>query len=225
MAEGQENTSTTPQSMYDSEGKIQEPKKAEELAYLEKPARDREAELKRQEQTGLTKEQEGNVAILEGLQEKYPKAFNEAIDDKGRKVLTLNVWGDLANRLAGRKVVISREGVFSISGDVSYGDGDLDTTRLIDAYVEKRDEPGKSILQKTVLQADPSEVLSPEGKERFKGRPQKYIPMYTIDLSNENQREALKTALIQARDYSVKKEQERTEQEKKMDPQKILADL
>lgn len=42
---------------------------AQELAYLEKPARDREAELKRQEQTGLTKEQEGNVAILEGLQE------------------------------------------------------------------------------------------------------------------------------------------------------------
>lgn len=77
------------EDFYDKEGRIKDVGKAREIAELEKPAQDRELKLREETESGLTQREEDNLAIMEGLEQKYPHAFEPKIDDKGRKALVL----------------------------------------------------------------------------------------------------------------------------------------
>ena len=197
---------------------------AQELAYLEKPARDREAELKRQEQTGLTKEQEGNVAILEGLQEKYPKAFNEIIDDKGRKVLTLDVWGNPVRRLGTSKLLISQEGIIGMgSSNFHPQDQEINFAGVVDAVAEKGSEFGRR--HGGWESFEPSQVLMSGSIRKEIVEKGEKVGVRKIDLLSAGEREDLKTAFVQSQENNISREQERKKKEESMNPQKILADL
>mgnify|MGYP001569343252 CR=1 FL=1 len=106
---------------YDEFGRIADKDVAHEVANLEKPARDRELELKRQVGVGLTKEQEGNVALMADLKAKYPDAFIGHVDDKGREVLVLKLRIPLPppeeqerDIVGGRVFVFTQNGAFGI---------------------------------------------------------------------------------------------------------------
>ncbi len=191
---------------------------------MEKPARDREAGLKRQEQTGLTKEQEGNIAILEGLQEKYPKAFNEIIDDKGRKVLTLDVWGNPVTRLGTNKLLISQEGIIGMgSSGFHPQDQEINFAGTIDAVAEKGSEFGRRHGGWESL--EPSQVLMPGSRRKEIMEEGEKVGVRKIDLLSAGEREDLKTAFVQSQEKNISREQERKKKEESMNPQKILADL
>lgn len=217
--EGNEGAAVMPQPI----NTVKDSGAATELAYLEKPARDREAELKRQEQTGLTKEQENNVTIMEGLQEKYPKAFEEVIDDEGRKIQTLNVWGDAARELGVNKLLISQEGIIGIShNSPQFQNQEINFAGMIDAVVQKGNEFGKFYHGWEGL--EPSDVLTPERSSNL-DLIDKRVSVRKIDLLSAGDREHLKAAFIQSQESRISREQERKKLEESMNPQKILADL
>ena len=93
----------------DKTGRIAEVAPAEELAHLEKPARDRELNLKKEAEEGLTAEQKKNIEIMDGVEQKYPHAF-KTIQDESGKVL----WGI---RPGGGSIIFGKEGVFRIYGE------------------------------------------------------------------------------------------------------------
>ena len=72
------NTETKP-PFFTEEGQVADVKSAEELAYKEKEFREeeatREAELKKEYETGLTAEQRENLEVFNKLKEKFPHAF------------------------------------------------------------------------------------------------------------------------------------------------------
>ncbi len=68
-------------------GQINDPTKAEDIARLEKPARDFELSLERLSEGGLTSEEEKHAKVLHTLLEKYPNAFDRQNDGQGRIIL------------------------------------------------------------------------------------------------------------------------------------------
>lgn len=102
------------QPFYNEYGQIQDPEIAEKLAYEEKPARDMESNLRRQAESGLTEQQKANIELMDGLEIKYPLAFDKVIDDEGRKLLCINTWGDQNQTWGlGDVIFVSQEGIFS----------------------------------------------------------------------------------------------------------------
>ncbi|MDO8488280.1 MAG: hypothetical protein Q7S31_03115 [bacterium] len=78
-------------TLYNEFGQIKDKKTAHEIANLERPARDRELELRRQAETNLTTAERENLAIMAKYQEKYPEAFEKKIlDSSGRQVLVVD---------------------------------------------------------------------------------------------------------------------------------------
>ncbi|OGV97007.1 hypothetical protein A2W24_02700 [Microgenomates group bacterium RBG_16_45_19] len=103
------------QPFYDQDGQIANQDTAQEVANIENlgqtPARAREAELKRQHETNLTKDEEFYLEIMAGLVKKYPLAFTERFDSQGRSYLILNNGsGKLRDTL-----IISQEGAIVTS--------------------------------------------------------------------------------------------------------------
>lgn len=81
-------------AFYTEQGRIKDVDQAHEVANLvvdkgTRVAEAREMELKRQTETGLTDEERNNLAIMAGVKEKYPDAFDAVIDPKGREFLRL----------------------------------------------------------------------------------------------------------------------------------------
>lgn len=77
-------------AFYTEQGQIKDVGQAHEVANLvvdkgTRVAEAREMELKRQTETGLTDEERNNLAIMAGVKEKYPDAFDCIIDSKGRE--------------------------------------------------------------------------------------------------------------------------------------------
>lgn len=82
-------------AFYNESGQVtNEKRQARELADLEantgrNAALAREKELKRITEGGLSDEETNNVAIMNGVKEKYPDAFDCTIDSKGREFLKI----------------------------------------------------------------------------------------------------------------------------------------
>lgn len=72
---------------YSEDGQIADPKIAEDIGGLEKPARDLESSLKRLSEGGLTAEEEKHAKVLHTLLDKYPNAFDHQNDGQGRIIL------------------------------------------------------------------------------------------------------------------------------------------
>jgi hypothetical protein len=97
-------------------GRIKGVDKAQEIAKLEKPARDRESELRRQTETGLTQEQRDNLQIMKGLKEKYPDAFESVIDDKGREAMFLSEPFNVKRLGSDQNLVLTQNGIVYLLG-------------------------------------------------------------------------------------------------------------
>jgi len=101
---------------YNELGRIADKDVASEVANLEKPARAREAELKRQIEIGLTPDQEKNIAIMELIKTKYPDAFEARIDDNGRQILVVDMILTAKNSVGLNGVLfITQEGILQLS--------------------------------------------------------------------------------------------------------------
>lgn len=220
--------------------RIQDPETAHEIAIIEKQqgrehSLAREAELLRQAGTGLTQEEENNITIMEGLQEKYPQAFEELIDSRGRKVLTMQTLGQPGSQLQSYRVFVTQEGVIGtkeVSGQPYLQTSDIDMANLIDTFVKARE--GKENPDQTEFQTSLSLILSQAGQERISNPPSARAVIDTekagvvlrdINLVDESVRSVFKEALVQAQNHGVKAEQEQVQAERQMDPQAILKEL
>ncbi len=100
-------------------GQIRDPDKAHDIANLEIPARERELELKRQDETNLTKEERENLAIMAKYSEKYPDAFEKRLEDgSGREILVVDTNVFSGHSLDGVDGVLyfTQEGFFRLAG-------------------------------------------------------------------------------------------------------------
>jgi hypothetical protein len=173
-------------------GRIADPNVAQEIANLEKPARDLELGLERQAQIGLNPEQEKNVELMKGLEEKYPKAFQHAVDSKGRKILFTEVRGQPAGVLGSGSLLISQEGIYGLS-TTSWGSSfelnDLNLTATLDAVANRQDE--FKTAQGGWLGFKKDSVLTESGVAKVRGD-QPNEPIRHIDISLPSLRGALK---------------------------------
>lgn len=122
------SASTAPGSLYNRSRRTRDLKLIEELAHM---------------CGGLTTEQKENIEIMEGLQKKYPKAFEEIVDDKERKILILDNEVVLVTQFSLGKLVISQGGIFGLNHDL-LGLNNIDYTRLIDEAESVDNESGES---------------------------------------------------------------------------------
>lgn len=125
-------------------GRIADPAVAEDIAYVEKPGRDaaldREAELKRQHEGGLTDTEKKYLVIMDGLNEKNGEiinthAFEDRVDGKGRKARALHLLerytpgvDEEKDAIRGEIVFFNKDGIFALD---------------VDSLVVKRDMLGK----------------------------------------------------------------------------------
>ncbi len=108
---------------YDDSGRIKNPEAAHDIANLEKPAKDRELELRRQAETNLTKEERENLAIMAKYSEKYPDAFEkQMVDSLGREVLVVDtgVFSGKARGGLDGALYFTQEGFFQLASS-QYG--------------------------------------------------------------------------------------------------------
>ena len=198
-------------------GNIQNPNAAHELANLEDPVRRREQELKRQSETGLTNTERANIELMNGLEEKFPLAFEKIIDDKGRKILTIGVTGAQDKTWGlGDRLFITQEGVLS------------STTQMGGALLPERVNFTKLMdhLQFGDYQEDRSfvmfdhDVLNPGEFEKFFPRK---IVLNRVDLTDENILERMKYQFTERTKFMEQQRQQTEEHQIKIDPQNILS--
>ena len=224
---------TTP-NFYNEHGQVADPAKAQEIANLEKPARDRELSLNKEHVEGLTEEQKKNIEIMDGVEKKYPNAF-ETIEHDSGKVL----WG---KKPGGGSVILSKEGVFGIFGEsVAEGleAGKIDEQKLAKIVNNPKDMRGaqkfedihygdwRDLRGETGVIPGAIEATSFEKKDVMKkGFDQgKYraFGMARYDLTRETGREEVRKMLVKAEDFG-RKEKERT-RVIEISTEDILADL
>jgi hypothetical protein len=199
-------------------GRIRDVGTAQEVAILEKPARDREAVLKKEAETGLTEAQKANVEIMDGIEKKYPLACKKFIDGKGRKMLTLSVWGEESERFGlGRRVFMTREGFFSPYGDKDlFSPQNINYTELLDQISGNRHwtKENNLVMDKSILKDASTEAL---GDETFL--------FYPVDLTDKRVLSSLSYQLQQSQLESERVKREEGEKKVKLDPQTILSKL
>lgn len=135
---------------------IADPKVAEELAYIEKP--DRDATLTREKELaeGLTEVQKQNMAVMEGLQEKYPHAFIEKTDNKGRKYLIIKKTIPMQDEAH----IISQEGISTVYEMTKYEitkeieKDEIDSSFLDKVYKTNFKDANLTFLKEELLKAE-----------------------------------------------------------------------
>lgn len=101
---------------YNEHGQIADQNTGHEIASLEQPARDRELELRRQQETGLTEEEKNNIAIMEGIKEKYPLAIRYSIvDPRGRQYLIIEPYQEWQSMADSKLVLTPQAGILYIT--------------------------------------------------------------------------------------------------------------
>lgn len=83
------------------------------MADIKREAKARHQELKRRVETGLTRDQEKNLAVMSHMSNKYPDAFyKKTVDNQGRDVLVLEQVGEGNNSNAG--LFFTQDGAFQV---------------------------------------------------------------------------------------------------------------
>jgi len=100
-----EKGGSAPQPFYNEFSQINDPKVAEDVAYIGKDhGRDaailRENALREGHETGLTEKERKNLEIAEMLAEEFPDAFVRGVDDKGTEIFATGI-----NAVHGNEVV------------------------------------------------------------------------------------------------------------------------
>lgn len=204
---------------YTPEGQVADKKVAEGLAYLEKPARDREAELNRQSETGLTERQKANIELMNGLEEKYPLAFDKIIDDKGRKILAINPVGDqTATWGLGKFLMFTEQGVFTHTDGNTYLDRErLNSTRFLDTISEGGYREG----QGGFMVFDKEDVVAEKEAKLFADR----MPFLRIDLGDDRVLDAMKIQFEMRQGWKVQLQAKEDAKQAKLDTKIILGKL
>lgn len=209
-------------SLYTPEGQVADKNVAEELAYLQKPAMDRETALRKEFDTGLTETQRANIEIMDGIEAKYPLALEKCIDDKGRKVLYKSgVFGNSTQTWGlNSGLVISQEGVFTtVTERVNLPVESINFTRLLDNIADgdfKTEQNGFMIFDRDAVM---NKEKTPEYYQH------KNFYMYTVDLGNPKIQEALKFQLSSSQEFAEKKLTEVEAKRIKLEPQVVLNNL
>ena len=178
---------------------------AKELAGLEDTqgrdvALGREAELKREHETGLTDSERANIELMDGLKEKYPDAFIDTLDDKNRRLLVLKQ----ADKRRQKDPVYTQLGHFFVTGD---SPEDFNLTEVLDSFLPQ------NRLSGTV-------ELKHKSTNSLVG-----IIIERVDLSDKNARAYLNTAHKNTQETQEKIAQTKKAQEKPPTPQEIHAEL
>lgn len=208
-------------SLYTPEGQVADKNVAEELAYLQKPAMDRETALRKEFDTGLTETQRANIEIMEGIEQKYPLALEKHIDDKGRKVLHLPwVTGTQDQRWGlNTGVLISQEGVLTSCTYGKHLPGEsYNFTNLLDKLANgdfRSDRNSLIVFNRDVLNE----------KKTSDYYPDKNIIFYRVDLGEPKVQNALKFQLHSSQEFAEKRLKEVEENRIKISPQSVLPNL
>lgn len=219
-------TEDNEKGIYDTEapdvGRIKDPGAAEEVAHLEKPAREREAELERQAKEGLTERERANLEIMSGLKEKYPDALESRVDDKGREILILP-------RVSVQNQHGSTETFFTQHGHISVEIGshidDLNMTGIVDFLGESGDKIKlgyREFGQWSSIPMDRAWKSEAIDRENF------YCSDFAagkVDLNQERVRKNLSAALVRAQELGMTRKEEQKVKAAAQTPGAILADL
>lgn len=202
---------------------VQDPTRAHEIADLMKPGYDRDIALRKQDVTGLTQEESANTEIMDGLQEKYPNAFEVNVDDKGRKILTTNVTdANQENFLQSKSLMVNMKGIFSY-GNRSTGleSKDLKLTDFIDTLADPSTE-AQFVKNHGFAGVDPKIVLTASGQDiiRTPG-----MSVRKLDPLNKDIAMSLKSVFENAQARGIANNEKQQEFKAKADPKAILADL
>lgn len=204
---------------YTPEGQVADKKVAEELAYLEKPARDREAELKRQYETGLTEQQRANIEIMNGIEEKYPLAFQKYVDLKGRKILTLGTAGNQEEMWGlGPHLFITQEGIITYQHGQSFSPDEVDFTRFLDNVMS-----GEFIEDRGYMKFRKDDVLLPKFINR--GEAGDEVFFFKVDLGEERMLKSMRTQFEKSQTWQESYRREQAEKQVKLDPRAVLGQL
>lgn len=207
--------------IHNPQGQIDDPGVAWEVAHLEKPARDREIELERQLCVGLTQEQEDNIALMNGLQEKYPKVFKEQIDGEGRKALTVKIVGEPARKLGGvNQLIICQEGFFGVSDKIPIGS--VNITAFLNAVIERGKIFHRDEGHQPIIGLPASQILTQEAKNRSL---LDTVVFGKINFKSTHLFDSLKTVFEANQAENMRLERIHQESEKPLDIQAILAKL
>ncbi|OGM33741.1 hypothetical protein A3D01_06415 [Candidatus Woesebacteria bacterium RIFCSPHIGHO2_02_FULL_39_13] len=207
---------------YTPEGQIKDPNAAQEVATLEKPARDRELELRRQATEGVSERERGFLEIMTGLKVKYPDAFEVHVDDKGREVLVMPpVLGSRATRFSSQETIFTQGGVMGI--DATQKVEDLNLTNLVDLAIKKGDEFGAGGAFGMYESMPKSAALkpgTPDTNTQFT-----HIALQRLNLQDNYERGQLKEAFQLAQEQGLRLKVQKTTTAVQQSPQTILTDL
>lgn len=193
----------TAPSFYTKEGQIAKPAPAEELAHLEKPARDRELNLKKESEGGLTAEQKKNIKIMNGVEQKYPHAF-KTIQNESGKVL----WGQKPG--GGGSIIFGKEGVFRIYGETmpeGFDAKSIDEKKLAEMVNDPKSEKYSSPYAWRTLRSEASVVESRHFnktdivKDGLGAGERDYFSLARLDLTTEAGQREIRESLIKAEDF------------------------
>jgi hypothetical protein len=210
------------EQFYDEEGRIKSPDQAQEIAKLEKPARDRELELKKQTETGLTQEQRDNLQIMKGLKEKYPDAFESVIDDKGREVMIIAHEPFGFRHFGDSNPVFTQNGVVYLHLNTFMNIRNIDFTKVMDLIESKNDalkNPREGIYREYAELRKKGAKFEDDVSRAGK------VGVSRIELEHSAVSEHLREALKRIQSDSVRYKEETEKFERAKTPEEILKNL
>jgi hypothetical protein len=199
-------------------GRIKNPDVAHELANVEAPGQNaraaKEGELQRQAETGLSDDERKNIELMNGWKEKYPDAFEQVVDNKGRMVLEMS-------GVANNDYIFTQKGILELmNGSYKPTLSEYDATRIQDKVEEIGDKFGSNNSGWEAF--DKSVVLKSE-KSYSPG----LISIRKMDLTSEIQRVSLHNQLRQAQAEGQRNKQNRNaaEANKTVDVKSLLSQI
>lgn len=215
-------------SIYDEKGKIKEPNVAHDVAKLEDKAITKEQQLQKEAQTGLTEKQRANKEIMEGLTLKYPDAFQEKVDDKGRQVLIMPPVIDARDTsvfFQTRPTILTQEGFIHLSIHEALGGiEEINYTNLIDHLQERGDKFGEMGSNMGWEGLEKDKIFSPKDRPMSLDYPL-VVAGRLVELNDDRGRECFKNALQRSQEVGIKRKRKSKIEAAKLTPQAILDDL
>lgn len=168
-------------------------------------------------------ERNGNLIIMDGLEKKYPYAFESSIDEKGRKVLIMKPVNIQAHPF-GFDITVLTEVGYATVGTYGIGIDQLNITALVDYVESKGDDLGKG--DGDLEESDQRRILK-QGAEKHNTRPMRGpIAINPIDLSRSDVRAKFSKALGAANIKGYKEANEETESGTEgLSPEAVLSEL
>jgi len=120
----------------EDKGRIADPGEAQELANLEKPARDREITMEKEHETGLTEEERKNIEVMQGVKKKYPN-LETADTEYGPMVVAT----ERNAHMTGSMFVFTQKGLFRVNSPGKHER--IDRNKLGSLLIDRGDSIGE----------------------------------------------------------------------------------